>query len=274
MYATASNELVVQKYKIENYIYKGCHEVGYYIIEKKEMLLLVSFAILIILLVLFKRSYNQYASGLRENPSYFLWFCTRIINFKGWTKEAYCLRTSDLKSTDQSGYLTDKDVPSRQQSRPKMLRALPHRQLTQHAPDDIMYEMYKHMESISIPRYGGDTINKQLLLRGPSVAEYTGADGLFLSNADEKSFAKGEFAHLHSNDGSFHMVLHPLDVKLLIEKQWAERFPIAGLNLFNKVVIPDTYTLVYAPQNENELKIWKTILNAAISYTRSKQKNY
>jgi hypothetical protein len=230
--------------------------------------------LLIILFVLFKRNYNQYASGLREKPEYFLWFLTRIIDILGWSKEAYCFRIFDLKSTDQSGYLTDKDVPSRQQSRPKMLRAVPHRQLTQQAPDDIMYEMHKHMESISIPRYGGETINKQLILRGPSVVEYTGADGLFLPNADEKAFGKGEFAHLHSNDGSFHMILHPSDANLLIEKQWAERFSLAGLNLFNKIVVPDTYVLVYAPQNENELKIWKTILNAAISYQRSNQKNH
>ncbi|CAF4035784.1 unnamed protein product, partial [Adineta steineri] len=111
------------------------------------------------------------------------------------------------------------------------------------------------------------------LLRGSSVAEYTGADALFLPNADEKTFAKGEFAHLHSNDGSFHMILHPSDAKLLIEKQWAERFPLSGVNLFNKIQIPKTYVLVYAPQNENEIKIWKTILNAAIDYSRDIRKH-
>jgi len=236
------------------------------------MFLLVTFFILIILFILFKRSYNQYASGLREKPGYVLWLFTCFINFKGWSKEEYCLRTNDFKSTDQPGYLSDKDIPLRNQSRPKMLRALPHRQLTQQAPDDIMYEMYKHIESISIPRYGGETTNNQLLLRDKSVIEYTGAAGLFLPNADQNTFDKGEFAHLHSNDGSFHMMLHPSDCKLLINKQWAEIFPLAGVNLFNKIKLSDTYLLIYAPQNENELKIWKTILNAAINYNRDNQK--
>ncbi len=232
----------------------------------------VSILLIIIFIVLFKRNYNQYASGLREEPSYFLWFITRIINFKGWSTEEYCLRTNDFLSNDRSGYLSEKDIPKRNQSRPKMLRAVPHRQLTQQAPDDIMYEMHKYMESISIPRYGGETLNNDLLLYGKSVIEYTGAQGLFLPNANQKSFEKGEIAHLHSNDGSFHMILHPSDATLLINQQWAERFPLAGINLFNKLHIPETYILVYAPQNENELKIWKIILNAAISYNRDNQK--
>jgi hypothetical protein len=234
------------------------------------MFLLIALAILIILYILFKRNYRQYASGLREDPSYLLWLITQFINFKGWSKEEYCLATNDFKSIDNSGYLTDKDIPIRNQSRPKMLRGVPHRQLTQQAPDDIMYEMHKYMESISIPRYGGEAINNQVLLRGQSVVEYTGADALFLPNANQKTFEKGEFVHLHSNDGSFHMILHPSDAKLLINKQWAEKFPLVGVNLFNKVTVPDTYLIVYAPQNENELKIWKIILNACISYNRDK----
>jgi hypothetical protein len=238
------------------------------------MFLLVCLVVAIILFILFKRSFNQYASGLREKPTFVLWFLTRIINYKGWSKEEYCLCTNDLKTTNQSGYLTDKDIPSRNHSRPKMLRGVPHRQLTQQTPDDIMYEMYKHMESISIPKYGGETINTQLLLRGKSVVEYTGADGIFLPNVDQKTFGRCEIAHLHSNDGSFHMIVHPSDAKLLIDKQWAERFPLCGVNFFNKLIIPDTYVLIYGPQNENEVKIWKTILNAAINYNRDNQKKH
>jgi hypothetical protein len=238
------------------------------------MFLLIALVVLIILFILFKRSYDQYASGLRERPQYFLWFVTHILNYTGWTTEKYCFDTNNFKSNDQSGYLSDKDVPSRNQSRPKMLRAVPHRQLTQQAPDDIMYEMYKHIESITIPKYGGETINKQLLLRGKSAYEYTGADAIFLPNVEQKLFDKGEVAHIHSNDGSFHMIVHPLDAKLLINKQWAERFPLAGTNLFNKIIIPDTFLLVYAPQNEDEFKIWKTILNASIQYNRDRQNKH
>jgi hypothetical protein len=235
------------------------------------MFLLIAIVILIILFILFKRSFNQYASGLRERPTFFLWFLTRFINYKGLSKEEYCLQTDCFKSNDQSGYLSEKDIPVRNQSRPKMLRAIPHRQLTQQAPDDIMYEMHKYLESISIPRYGGETINNDLLLRGKSLVEYTGAEAIFLPNADQKTFEKGEIAHLHSNDGSFHMILHPADAKLLIDKQWAEKFPLVGVNLY-VVVVPDTYLLVYAPQNDNELKLWKKILHAAIDYNRNKQK--
>jgi len=237
------------------------------------MLLLVTFVILIILFILFKRSFNQYASGLREQPTYLLWLITRFINFKGWSTEEYCLCTTSFKSSEQSGYLSEKEIPLRNQSRPKMLRALPHRQLTQQAPDHIMDAIHKHFESIFIPRHSGKALDN-VLLRGKSFVEYTGADGIFLPNANQNTFMKGEFAHVHSNDGSFHMILHPFDAKLLINKQWAERFPIIGINIFNKITIPDTYLLVYAPQSEDDLEIWKIILNAAINYNRDNQNKH
>jgi hypothetical protein len=237
------------------------------------MLLPVVFIILIILFILFKRSFNKYASGLREEPTYLFWLITRFINFKGWSTEEYCLCTTSFKSNEQPGYLSEKEIPLRNQSRPKMLRAIPHRQLTQQAPDHIMYEIHKHIESISIPKYSGKALDN-LLLRGKSVIEYTGADGIFLPNANQNTFTKGEFAHVHSNDGSLHMILHPSDAILLINKQWAERFPLAGINLFNKIIMPDTYVLIYAPQSEDDLKIWKIILNAAINYNRNNQNKY
>ena len=230
--------------------------------------------ILVICIGFFRRSYRNYAGELRENPGLFFWLLTQFIRLKGWSSESYCLRTDDLKSIDRSSsYLNDRDIPVREKSRPKMLRAVPHRQRSQHAPDDIMHEMNKYMASISIPRYGGIALNNELLLRGKSVVEYSGADGLFLPNANQNTFDKGEIAHLHSNDGSFHMKLHPDDVKLLIEKQWAERFPLAGLN-FGRFQIPNTYSLIYAPQNDKEFQIWKMILNAAIQYARDNREKY
>ncbi|CAF1501076.1 unnamed protein product, partial [Didymodactylos carnosus] len=227
--------------------------------------------ILLSLLFLLRRNYNQFASKLRETPSYFLWCVTLIIKLIGWSKEEYVLRTNHLKS-DTDGYLNDNDIPVRTKSRPEMLRGTPHRHLSQHAPDDIMNEMNKYIESITIPRYGGQTINNNLLLRGPSALEFTGADGIFLPNIEDNTkITHGEVAHIHSNDGSFHMILHPNDTKLLIGKQWGELFPLAGLN-FMGFRLPDTYTLIYAPQNEIDVKIWKKILNACIKYNQEYKK--
>jgi hypothetical protein len=238
------------------------------------MLFVFVLVILIVVVGLIRRHYQQYAYGLRERPQYFFWFLTCIIRWKGWSSESYCLRTDDLLSNDQSGYLTEQDVPLRNRLRPMILRGVPHRQLTQQAPDDIMHEMDKYMTSISIPRYAGKTLNNELLLRGKSVVEYTGADALFLPNASQKTFDKGEIAHLHSNDGSFHMKLHPSDAKLLIERQWAERFPLAGLNLYGRIEIPHTYSLIYAPETSTDLEIWKTILRAAIRYARETRHSF
>ena len=232
------------------------------------MFVAIALTVLIAAIFLFRRSYLDYASDLREQPSYLFWLITQLIRCLGRSSEDFCLRPDNLRLTDESGYLHDKDVPHRHQPRPRMLRAVPHRQLNQQAPDDIMHEMDKYMASISIPRYGGQTLHKQVLLRGKSVIEYAGADALFLSNADQTTFDKGEIAHIHSNDGSFHMRLHPNDARLLMKKQWAEVFPMAGMNIFNRIRIPTNYLLVYAPQNEDDVKTWRTILHAAISYAR------
>lgn len=215
----------------------------------------------------FRRSYRNFCAGLREKPGIFFWFLTKIVELKGWSSEEFCLRTTDLESSSVLGFLNRNEIAERKFDRPKMLRAVPHRQLSQQAPDDIMNKMEDFMKSISIRRHGGSTLDENLLLRGKSVVEYSGADGLFLPNCDQTSFDKGEICHLHLNDGSFHMKLHSADAKLLIERKWAERFPLAGLKL-GKVSIPQNYILIYAPQNDEDLQVWKKVLDAAIRYAR------
>ncbi|CAF2043902.1 unnamed protein product [Rotaria magnacalcarata] len=78
-------------------------------------------------------------------------------------------------------------------------------------------------------------------LRGKSIIEYIRAGGLFLPNPTRNSIEPGEFAHLHSNDGSFHMILHLSDAKLLIDNQWSENFPYVDKKILNKTIVSETF---------------------------------
>lgn len=66
---------------------------------------------------------------------------------------------------------------------------------------------------------------------------------------------------MHEADGSMHVVLSPLDAKLVIEKGWGQRHGLSGTKL-----MWIGYLLVYAPRNEEELVIVKRILGAAVEF--------
>ncbi|KAJ7178575.1 hypothetical protein C8R43DRAFT_973818 [Mycena crocata] len=73
-----------------------------------------------------------------------------------------------------------------------------------------------------------------------------------------------EIAHVHPADHSLHVVLSPADCKTVIELGWAERHPISGVSRI--IPVPNTYLLVYAPRDEEELEVVERILVASIGY--------
>lgn len=92
-----------------------------------------------------------------------------------------------------------------------------------------------------------------------------------------------EIAHTHINDGSLHVVLHPEDVKTVIDSGWGERHPIARnswywQSYFNywseqtatrprRPPVPKTHSFIYAPRTEAEMDVITEIIKAAIWWT-------
>ena len=72
----------------------------------------------------------------------------------------------------------------------------------------------------------------------------------------------GEIAHIHPSDGSMHMVLSASDAAAVVERGWGERHGLAGVALG----LPLTYTLIYAPRDEAEVRTDARILDAAVAY--------
>ncbi|KAJ6494728.1 hypothetical protein C8R47DRAFT_1194666 [Mycena vitilis] len=72
-----------------------------------------------------------------------------------------------------------------------------------------------------------------------------------------------EIAHIHRIDHSLHVILSPADSKTAIDLGWAERHPLSGRPV---VPLPNSYLLVYAPRDEEELDVVERILIASIGY--------
>ncbi|KAJ6577157.1 hypothetical protein B0H19DRAFT_931964 [Mycena capillaripes] len=73
-----------------------------------------------------------------------------------------------------------------------------------------------------------------------------------------------EIAHIHHIDHSLHVILSPADCKTAIDLGWAQRHPLSGVSRF--LPLPNSYLLVYAPRDEEELAVVERILVASMGY--------
>lgn len=69
---------------------------------------------------------------------------------------------------------------------------------------------------------------------------------------------KGEIAHFHTqSEGSGHVLLSAADAKEVIGKGWGQRHGLSGT-----AVVPASYVLIYAPRDEEEVRIVGELLKA------------
>ncbi|KAF5607866.1 uncharacterized protein FSUBG_4968 [Fusarium subglutinans] len=96
-----------------------------------------------------------------------------------------------------------------------------------------------------------------------SLAERRGPALFVASEKPSHPIAKrtgGEIGHMHGSDGSMHINLAPKDAKLVLEKGWGQRHPLSGTVLYLGNV------MVYAPRNEAELEVVKSITRAGVKF--------
>lgn len=79
-----------------------------------------------------------------------------------------------------------------------------------------------------------------------------------------------EISHIHgTGDYSAHVVLSPADCKKVIDSGWGQLHGLAGVKFLRPLIgimLPETYTLLYAPRNEQELETELGIVKASIGY--------
>ncbi len=89
-----------------------------------------------------------------------------------------------------------------------------------------------------------------------------------------------EIAHLHMYDYSFHVQLHPKDIRLVMQLGWGERHAGAGQfvgtdaryrsNLCKQAgKLIESHCLVYAPLNEEDVHAVKAIVRSAAEWARA-----
>ncbi|KAI3398922.1 hypothetical protein diail_8245 [Diaporthe ilicicola] len=72
---------------------------------------------------------------------------------------------------------------------------------------------------------------------------------------------RGEMCHIHPPDGSTHLMMSLVDQRRVIELGWGRRHRLSGGGM-----LPWNYTFIYAPRNEEELAVWKSIVYAGATF--------
>lgn len=160
---------------------------------------------------------------------------------------------------------TDKDLfPGRENSftlatrrgrRPMTGSYIPHQQLTQQSSPEIHAELVKWMESA----FPDAKTGKSIVSDSTSVALHLNSPDLIKNRPLVPIPGVTEFGHLHE-DGSMHVALSAEDRWELIAKFWGEAHPAAqwGINA----------VMLYAPRDEKEIEIAKTVWTASYRYTK------
>ncbi|KAK3900931.1 hypothetical protein C8A05DRAFT_16821 [Staphylotrichum tortipilum] len=168
-------------------------------------------------------------------------------------------------------------LPYRPGPRPNVAGLAPQRQLDQHGSfvaDRRLRAALRGLCARDPERFGTATscLEKHglaLFARHPRGDGAGGGGGKRGRGAGNRgSGCVGEICHIHATDRSLHLSLHPDDIREVLEKRWGERHPMAW-EWPVRSPVPTTFTMIYAPRDESDLRIVCRIIEAAIWYTLS-----
>lgn len=149
-------------------------------------------------------------------------------------------------------------IPQREGNRPETTNTNPHEQLTQN-PSAELHERFK-----------SKLFCFNQVQRRPSIISVPGAEALWLDedlpcNCENGFMIGREFAHVHpAYDGSLHMALSEQDFNHVIEQQWGEKHPLAGMG-----PIPEAIALVYGPRDVEEIETVLRIVDASLQNAKA-----
>ncbi|RFU35973.1 hypothetical protein B7463_g369, partial [Scytalidium lignicola] len=203
--------------------------------------------------------YNDYDNflllGPGGTPSTFLGYlkiaCLRMVALKNPYEPLSC--SSDIYP--RIGYFQDTPylLPQRRGPRPQIAGIAPQRQINQRGCSKVYKSLLATLEATAAQ-------DPARFFTGISCFEKKGLS-LFSRNPINAT-CKGEIVHVHNSDRSMHMNMHPDDAKLVIEKGWGERHPLARGGWF-KQYVPREFMMIYAPRNSAEMEVVCRIIEAA-----------
>lgn len=140
-------------------------------------------------------------------------------------------------------------------SKPQTTSKLPHSQLTQHGPDEVVRELHAWAFALA----NVDNV--------PSGISVPGARALVLHDHVECNHAafmvSREFAHIHPHpdSGSMHVMLAPEDALAMIDKGWGEHHYLVTAGQ-----LPVGLVMVYSPRSMEELEQVKAIVTRSYEF--------
>ena len=151
-------------------------------------------------------------------------------------------------------------LPKRTGPAPKTLGRLPHSQLTQHGPDEIIDKL--HAWCFALPNIDNEA-------SGISVP---GSRALILQNGvpgNKAAFMIGrEFAHIHPkpDNGSMHLVLPAEDVAEIKSAGWGEDHYLVTQGQW-----PTGLVMIFSPRDEDELAVVTQIVARSYEFATGQQ---
>ena len=172
----------------------------------------------------------------------------------------YSIQVKPLATIEMDQLLsTLQRIPNRPGPSPTATFEIPHQQLNQPAPIVVQEELITAVAALP-----------NVLLWG-SPNSLPGAIGWILGESldtDEKGdlIAGSEFGHQHRNEvGSMHLSLPAAASQIVLEKGWAVLHPFSTVIHGSRAV---DYLLVYAPRDNEDLKIVWLIVQASYAFAR------
>jgi len=149
--------------------------------------------------------------------------------------------------------------PLRSGPKPETTRQIPHSQLTQHGPDDVIERL--HDWCFSLP----DVNNEHSGISVPGARALVLHEGC---NCNPDAFMVGrEFAHIHPHpdNGSMHVKLSAEDARNVIAAGWGEDHFLVTMGHY-----PPGLIMVFSPRDNEELEVVKQIVARSHAFaTRS-----
>lgn len=214
-------------------------------------------------LVLFRVSYKfieqDYKTFLSLGPG------GTPCSFRGYTKlsfislfklrDPYLVPVLPAKPRPTSGFL--KDLRPRQGRRPRLLGVAPQRQVTQIPPPHMIKALQQTIRKLV------DECPSHWYVATSTFEKHNEAlFSKFRTSIEPDHYA--EIVHSHASDGSMHLMLHPEDMKIVLDKGWGERHPLArGTTWWWHWPCPRCFMMIYGPRTEAELQQVKSIIRAA-----------
>eukprot|EP01043_Picozoa_sp_COSAG02_P038575 COSAG02_NODE_2984_length_7618_cov_6.217981_5_plen_395_part_00 len=227
-------------------------------------------------------------AAIQENPVSYLRMSVPRNKAKGGKETGTQRGRGPRESPHEEGEMTH-ILPQREGERPLMLRGQPHRQIDQLPPSINDPDWARLNAGLMASVFGttsdhadastADVKRMPWLIYPPqrtgcgvfrsvdSLYEGTGAKSLrftpssFCKCCDDVVDRKGEWAHVHRLDRSWHVLLSPADTAAVLQSGYGEIWPVAALGW-----VPVGYVLIYAPRNPEEIEVLLRILEASWMY--------